>query len=88
MGLRIDDPWDRAYPEPGSPLVAYDPLAGRLVTLGAGHAERAAHARWREARDASFAGWFPDPFGRQAVGTDENRLDALVRFFRRRQSAR
>lgn len=88
LGLRIDDPWDRAYPETGAPLTALDPLTGRLVTLGQGHAERVAHARWREARDASFAGWFPDPFARQVVGTDESRLDALVRFFRRREAAR
>jgi uncharacterized protein (DUF58 family) len=86
LGLRIDDPWDRAYPEPDSALTAYDPLTGRLVTLGRGHAERAAHARWREARDASFAAWFPDPFSRHVVGTDENRLESLVRFFRRREA--
>jgi len=88
LGLRIDDPWDRALPETDGPLVAYDPFAGRLVTLAAGHAERAAHARWRAARDAALAAWFPDPFSRHAVGTDENRLDSLVRFFRRRESAR
>nr|MCU0793771.1 DUF58 domain-containing protein [Opitutaceae bacterium] len=88
LGLRIDDPWDRDYPELESPLTAYDPLGGRLVTLGRSHAERAAHARWREARDASFAAWFPDPFSRHVVATDENRLDALVRFFRRREGAR
>ena len=86
LGLRIDDPWDRTYPETGAPITAYDPLAGRLVTLGQSHAERVAHARWREARDASLAAWFPDPFARHVVGTDENRLDSLVRFFRRRQA--
>lgn len=88
LGLRVDDPWDRSYPELDSPITAYDPLSGRLVTLGRSHAERAAHARWREARDASLAAWFPDPFGRHIVNTDENRLDSLVRFFRRRQAAR
>ena len=88
LGLRVDDPWDRAYPETGVPITAYDPLGGLLVTLGQSHAERVAHARWREARDASLAAWFPDPFSRQVVGTDENRLDALVRFFRRREAAR
>ncbi len=88
LGLRVDDPWDRAFPETDQPLAAYDPVAGRLVTLAAGHAGRAAHARWRAARDASLAAWFPDPFSRHVVGTDENRLDSLVRFFRRRESAR
>ncbi len=86
LGLRVDDPWDRAYPEEAGDLTAYDPLSGRLVALGRGHAERAAHARWREARDTSFAAWFPDPFGRHVIGTDENRLDSLVRFFRRRET--
>lgn len=86
LGLRVDDPWDRAYPEeaPGQP--AYDPLSGRLVSLGRDHASRVAHARWREARDASLAAWFPDPFSRHVVGADENRLDSLVRFFRRREA--
>lgn len=88
LGLRVDDPWDRAYPETDRPLAAFDPLSGRLVTLGQTQAERAAHARWREARDAALATWFPDPFARQVVSTDENRLDALVRFFRRREGAR
>jgi uncharacterized protein (DUF58 family) len=88
LGLRVDDPWDRTYPEDAGDIAAFDPLSGRLVTLGRGHAERRAHARWREERDASFAAHFPDPFSRHAVGTDENRLDSLVRFFRRRESAR
>ena len=86
LGLRVDDPWDRAYPEDAPGLAAYDPLSGRLVSLGRGHSERVAHARWRETRDASFAAWFPDPFGRHVIGTDENRLDSLVRFFRRREA--
>ena len=86
LGLRVDDPWDRSYPENAAEVAAYDPLSGHLVALGRGHAERVAHARWREARDASLATWFPDPFGRHVVGTDENRLDSLVRFFRRRET--
>jgi uncharacterized protein (DUF58 family) len=86
LGLRVDDPWDRDYPEDAGEIAAFDPLSGRLVTLGRGHAERRAHARWREQRDASFAAHFPDPFSRHVVGTDENRLDSLVRFFRRREA--
>jgi len=86
LGLRVDDPWDRAYPEDADNIAAFDPLSGRLVTLGRGHAERRAHARWREERDASFAAHFPGPFSRHVVGTDENRLDSLVRFFRRREA--
>lgn len=88
IGLRVDDPWDRDFPEAAAGLPALDPVSGRLVTLGRSPAARAAHARWRAERDASLAAWFPDPFARQTIGTDENRLEALVRFFRRREAAR
>lgn len=86
LGLRVDDPWDRAYPENAPAHPVYDPLSGRLVSLARDQASRVAHARWREARDASLAAWFPDPFSRHVVGADENRLDSLVRFFRRREA--
>jgi uncharacterized protein (DUF58 family) len=86
LGLRIDDPWDRDFPENTSCLTAYDPLSGRLVALEDSRSARAAHAKWRQERDASLATWFPDPFGRHVVSTEENRLDSLVRFFRRRES--
>ncbi len=88
IGLRVDDPWDRDFPEAAAGLPALYSVSGRLVTLGRGTAARTAHARWRAERDASLATWFPDPLAREAVGTDENRLDALVRFFRRREAAR
>ena len=87
MGFRIDDPWERAFPA-GENFAAYDPVSGRLVNIAGSSAERAAHARWRESRDASWRSLFPDQFARLRVGADENRLDALVRFFHRRMSAR
>jgi uncharacterized protein (DUF58 family) len=87
MGFRVDDPWERALPD-GAPFAAYDPIAGRLVTLGHSSAERVAHARWREDRDAAWRNLFPDTLSRLVVGTDEDRLDALVRFFHSRQSRR
>lgn len=83
MGFRVDDPWDCEWPA-GMQLAAYDPSAGRLVSLTGGSAERAAHAQWRARREADWQALFPDPTGRLAVRTDENRLDALVRFFHRR----
>ena len=85
MGFRVDDPWERALPE-GEAFAAYDPVNGRLVTLENSSAERAAHARWREERETCWRNLFPDTFARLVVGTDEDRLDALVRFFRARQS--
>jgi uncharacterized protein (DUF58 family) len=85
MGFRVDDPWERALPE-GESFAAYDPVNGRLVTLENSTAERAAHAHWRAERDAAWRNLFPDTFARLVVGTDEDRLDALVRFFHARQS--
>ena len=86
MGFRVDDPWERELPA-GETLAVYDPAAGRLVTLDGSGAERAAHAGWRAEREAAWARTFPDPLSRLVVGTDQNRLDALVRFFHARQRA-
>ncbi len=87
MGFRVDDPWERALPLDRT-LTTYDPVAGRLVTLnGASAAQRAAHAAWVQERDASFRALFPAPLSRLVVGTDEERLDALVSFFRARMAA-
>jgi uncharacterized protein (DUF58 family) len=83
MGFRVDDPWERALPD-GENFAAYDPAAGRLVTLEGSAAERAAHATWRRERDAAWETLFPDPLSRLVVTTEENRLDALVRFFHAR----
>ena len=86
MGFRVDDPWERALPA-GESFAAYDPSAGRLVTLDGSSAERAAHAAWRQERDAAWSTLFPNPLSRLVVGTDQNRLDALVRFFHARLRA-
>jgi len=87
MGFRVDDPWDRAWPAE-EPFAAYDPAARRLVTLEGGAAERAAHAAWRAEREAAWQDLLPDPLSRLVAGTDENRLEALVRFFHARMRAR
>jgi uncharacterized protein (DUF58 family) len=86
MGFRVDDPWERALPAQEA-FAAYDPTSGRLVTLEGSAAERAAHAEWCEERDATWRRLFPAPLSRLVVGTDENRLDALVRFFHARMRA-
>jgi len=87
MGFRVDDPWERVLPA-GENFAAYDPAAGRLVTLEGSAAERAAHRAWRLQREASWHTLFPDPLGRLVVGTEENRVDALVRFFHARMKTR
>lgn len=86
MGFRIDDPWERSLPE-RERFTAYDPAASRLVPLEGSQAERAAHAQWRERREAAWRELFPNPLSRLVAGTDENRLDALVGFFRARMRA-
>ncbi len=83
MGFRVDDPWERELPT-GESFVAYDPVAGQLVTLGGSSSERAAHAAWRAERDQAWQSLFPDPLSRLAITPADNRLDALVRFFHAR----
>jgi uncharacterized protein (DUF58 family) len=85
MGFRVDDPWERELPR-GDTIAAYDPTASRLVTLEGSAAERVAHAGWRERREAAWRTLFPDPLSKLVVGTGENRLDALVKFFHARMA--
>jgi hypothetical protein len=87
MGFRVDDPWDQALPR-GEVFSAYDPLSGRLVTLDGSAGQRAAHAEWRAERETAWRALLPDPLSRLVVTTEENRLDALVRFFHARMNAR
>ena len=87
MGFRVDDPWERALPA-GQTFAAYDPLAGRLVTLDGSASQRSAHAQWRAAREAAWSALFPDRRSRLVVTTEEDRFDALVKFFRARMAAR
>ncbi len=87
MGFRVDDPWDRELPR-NEAFAAYDPASGRLVTLDGSAAERAAHAEWQAEREAVWRSLFPDPLSRLVISTEENRLDALVRFFHARMHAR
>ncbi len=87
MGFRVDDPWDRELPH-GRVLTAYDPVSGRLVNLnGASSAQRSAHAAWTGRREAEFRSLFPNPLSRLVVSTEEDRLEALVRFFHARMAA-
>ena len=87
MGFRVDDPWERELPAQET-FAAYDPAAGRLVTLDGSAAERAAHAAWVARREAAWQALFPDRLSRLVVDTGQNRLDALVRFFHARMVQR
>jgi len=87
MGFRVDDPWERELPHDRM-LTTYDPVAGRLVTLnGTSAAQREAHAGWVAQREDAFRALFPNQLSRLVVRTDEERLDALVRFFHARMFA-
>jgi hypothetical protein len=88
MGFRVDDPWECELPHDRM-LTTYDPVAGRLVMLnGASSSQRAAHAAWVQQREDAFRAIFPDSLSRLVVRTDEERLDALVRFFHARMFTR
>lgn len=83
VGVRADDPWDTELPAAGR-LSAYDPLAGRLVSINTSSAsERAAHARWRERRDAHFARLFPRFDERLTICGTDDPLQELITYFRR-----
>ena len=87
MGFRVDDPWEQELPF-DRVITTYDPVAGRIVSLnGASSSQRAAHAEWKQERDAAFKSIFPDPLSRLVVNAAEPRLEALVRFFHRRMAA-
>ncbi len=87
MGFRVDDPWERELPG-GRVFTAYDPIAGRLVSLDPGSsAQRGAHSEWVARREESFRVLFPDQLSRLVVRTDEERIDNLGRFFHRRMAA-
>lgn len=87
MCVRVDDPWDRELPDTGS-FGAYDPIAGRVVVIDPrSSAQRQQHAEWRTERDAALAELQADPLARLLVSTDDDMLDALVRFFRARMKA-
>jgi hypothetical protein len=87
MGFRVDDPWEQQLPA-GETFTAYDPVSGRLVTLDGSSAQRTAHAQWKDQRESHWRTLFPDPLARLVVSTEENRLDALVRFFHARMRSR
>jgi uncharacterized protein (DUF58 family) len=83
LGFRIEDPWERALPRQGV-FAAYDPAAGRLVTLEGSAAERAAQAEWTARREATWQELFPDRLSRLSVTATDDLLGALVRFFHAR----
>lgn len=84
IGVRVEDPWERNLPTQGC-MTAVDPTSGELLVLDTtSTASRRRHAEWVGERDALWAQLFPAPTDGFTVGTQEDPLDALIRFFRRR----
>lgn len=83
VGVRADDAWDLQLPERAQ-FTVYDPLAARMISLNtASAAERAAHAQWRERREAYFSDLFPQIDDRLPVGNADDTLQTLVGYFHR-----
>jgi hypothetical protein len=83
VGIRADDSWDLELPEDAQ-FAAYDPVAGCLTAINTSSAaERAAHARWREKREAHLAQLFPRHDDRLIVRNTDDPLQALIGFFHR-----
>ncbi len=84
IGVRAEDPFERALPDLGVLAVA-DPTSGELLPLDTrAAATRRRHAEWRAQRDQRLRALFPAAESRLCVGTDEDPLAALLRFFRLR----
>ena len=87
IGLRVEDPWERILPPNGS-LTAVDPTTGELLPFDThSNASRARHALWVRARDAYWQQLFPSRVDRLTVTTDDDLLQAVIRFFRSRMQA-
>lgn len=83
VGVRADDPWDVELPRHAK-IPAYDPLAGKLTLLNTSLAtERAAHAQWRDRREAYFTELFPRLDDRLIVPNTADPLQSLVAWFHR-----
>jgi hypothetical protein len=86
IGVRVEDPWERVLPQNGA-LTVVDPVTGELLpfdTLSA--ANRRRHVDWVEERDAHWDQLFPRT-ARLTVSTEDDLLDALIRFFKARMRA-
>lgn len=83
VGVRADDPWDLELPR-DERFPAYDPLAGRLTFIDTtSAAERAAHASWREQREAYFTKLFPRLDDQMIVHNTADPLQSLIAWFHR-----
>jgi hypothetical protein len=88
VGIRADDQWDEELPH-SAEFPAYDPVSGSLTTIDTSSpAERMAHAKWRERREAHFNNLFPRLEDRLTVGNSEDPLEAVISYFHRHRRTR
>jgi len=84
IGVRVDDPWERDLPAHGL-FTAVDPESGELVPFDSQSSfSRRRHAEWVRTREKAWNELFPVSHERVAVSTEQDLLDELVRFFRKR----
>jgi len=83
IGVRVEDPWERVLPQSGA-LTVVEAVTGELLpfdTLSGTNRRR--HEDWVEERDAYWDQLFPRT-ARLTVSTEDDLLDALIRFFKAR----
>jgi hypothetical protein len=86
MGFCVEDPWEIQLPQEAG-LTVYDPIGGALVRLeGGAQAQQEAHQAWVKEKTSSWLNLFPDRLSRFKISTEEDVLDALVKFFRSRMN--
>lgn len=89
LGMRIDDPWERALPEGMGALCAFDPVTQEMVLLDpTSSRDQQRHQQWKQERDSQFQKLFPDPYGRLALSSEADLLDGMVQFFKKRMIRR
>ena len=72
IGVRVEDPWERMLPH------TFDRLAD---------ANQRRNEQWVEERDAYWDQLFPSRVARLTLSTEDDLLDALIRFFKARMRA-
>jgi len=87
IGVRVEDPWERVLPPSGA-LTVLDPVTGEVLPFDMlSDLNRSRHEEWVEERDAYWDMLFPSRVARLTVGTEDDLLDALIRFFKARMRA-
>jgi len=82
IGVRVEDPWERVWPHAGV-LATGNLLPFEMLS----RVNPRRHEEWVERRDAYWDQLFPSRVARLTVSTEDDLLDALIRFFKARMRA-